>query len=102
MFIGHFAVGFAAKKFAPRSSEAALVAAPLLAHIRIDPSNTRFTPFVSYPWSRSLLMLCVWLHVANSFGPAPDAVTEVASAAIALRPWACWFNRHRSNRGELS
>jgi endonuclease/exonuclease/phosphatase (EEP) superfamily protein YafD len=63
MFIGHFAVGFAAKKFAPRSSEAVLLAAPLLADIlwpfflllgweqvRIDPGNTRFTPldFVFY------------------------------------------------------
>lgn len=75
MFIGHFAVGFAAKKFAPRSSLAVLLAAPLLADIlwpfllllgweqvRIDPGNTRFTPldFISYPWSHSLLMLCVW------------------------------------------
>ncbi len=55
MFIGHFAVGFAAKRFAPRSSEAVLLTAPLLADIlwpvflllgweqvRIDPGNTRF------------------------------------------------------------
>jgi membrane-bound metal-dependent hydrolase YbcI (DUF457 family) len=75
MFIGHFAVGFAAKRFAPPSSEAVLLTAPLAADIlwpvflllgweqvRIDPGNTRFTPFdfVSYPWSHSLVMLCVW------------------------------------------
>ncbi len=75
MFIGHFAVGFTAKRFAPRTSAGLLVAAPQLADIlwpvfvlagweqvRIDPGNTRFTPldFVSYPWSHSLLMLIVW------------------------------------------
>lgn len=30
MFPGHFAVGFAAKRFAPRASLGALIAAPLL------------------------------------------------------------------------
>jgi hypothetical protein len=33
MFMGHFAVGFAAKRFAPRSS-GVLLAGPLLADIR--------------------------------------------------------------------
>lgn len=78
MFIGHFAVGFAAKKFAPRTSAAALIAAPLLSdilwpvfllvgweHARIDPGNTRFTPFdlMYYPWSHSLLMLLLWATI---------------------------------------
>ncbi len=30
MFIGHFSVGFASKKFAPRTNMAVLIAAPLL------------------------------------------------------------------------
>jgi hypothetical protein len=96
MFIGHFAVGFAAKKFAPRSSEAVLLAAPLLADIlwpvflllgweqvRIDPGNTRFTPFdlVSYPWSHSLLLLCVW---ATAFGAIYYALTRYWPGAIAI------------------
>jgi hypothetical protein len=78
MFIGHFAVGFAAKKFAPRANLAALLAAALFLDIlcpvlvlagweqvRIDPGNTRFTPldFVRYPWSHSLLMAVVWATV---------------------------------------
>ena len=78
MFIGHFAVGFAAKKFAPRSSLAVLLAAPLFLDIlwpvfvlagweqvRIAPGNTRFTAleFVSYPWSHSLVMSVVWATV---------------------------------------
>jgi hypothetical protein len=75
MFIGHFAVGFAAKKFAPRTSMAFLLAAPLFLdllwpifvlagweQVRIDPGNTRFTPLdlAYYPWSHSLLMSLLW------------------------------------------
>lgn len=75
MFIGHFAVGFAAKKFAPRTSLAPLIAAPLLAdmlwplflllgweRVRIVPGFTRFNPLdlEYYPWSHSLLTLLVW------------------------------------------
>jgi hypothetical protein len=54
MFIGHFAVGFASKRVAPRTSMAVLIAAPLFLDIlwpwfvllgwervRIDPGNTR-------------------------------------------------------------
>ena len=78
MFIGHFAVGFAAKKFAPRTNLAILIAAPIFLdmlwpvflllgweRVRIDPGNTRFAPFdfVSYPWSHSLLMSIVWATV---------------------------------------
>ncbi len=80
MFIGHFAVGFAAKKFAPRTSLALLLAAPLFLdllwpwflllgweHVRIDSGNTRFTPLdlYDYPWSHSLAMSVVW---ATAFG----------------------------------
>jgi len=75
MFIGHFAVGFAAKRVVPRVSLAVLFFAVLFADVlwpvlvllgfeelRIDPGNTAFTPleFVSYPWSHSLLMLVLW------------------------------------------
>jgi hypothetical protein len=64
MFIGHFAVGFRAKKYAPRASLAVLLAAPLFSdllwprflllgweRVRIVPGNTRLVPldFVSYP-----------------------------------------------------
>ena len=75
MFIGHFALGFAAKRVVPRVSVAALFGAAQLAdllwpfllaagveQVRIDPGNTRSTPldFISYPYSHSLLMLVVW------------------------------------------
>lgn len=75
MFIGHFAVGFAGKRVAPKASLQMLLFAALLADVlwpilvaagvekvRIAPGNTVFTPleFISYPWSHSLLMLCAW------------------------------------------
>lgn len=75
MFIGHFAVGFAAKRAAPRTNLGWLMAAPLLLDIlwplflvlgwervRIDPGNTAVTPlaFDAYPWSHSLVMTLVW------------------------------------------
>jgi hypothetical protein len=62
MFIGHFALGFAGKRVAPRLSLAALFAAAQLADIiwpflvalgieqvRIDPGNTAFTP-LDFVW----------------------------------------------------
>jgi len=75
MFIGHHAVGFAAKRFAPRTSLLWLMGAPLLLdllwpiflllgieHVNIGRGTTRFTPldFYDYPWSHSLLMSIVW------------------------------------------
>ena len=75
MFIGHFAIGFAAKRFAPQTSLGALLSAPLFldmlwpvfvlagwGQVRIDPGNTRFTPmdFAYYPWSHGLFMSVVW------------------------------------------
>jgi hypothetical protein len=75
MFIGHFALGFAAKPVVPRVSLAPLLLAALFAdvlwpvlvlagieQVRIAPGNTAFTPleFISYPWSHSLAMLVVW------------------------------------------
>jgi membrane-bound metal-dependent hydrolase YbcI (DUF457 family) len=75
MFIGHFAVGFAGKRAAPKASLQMLLFAALLAdvlwpvlvaadieQVRIAPGNTAVTPleFISYPWSHSLLMLCLW------------------------------------------
>ena len=75
MFIGHFAVGLALKRAAPRVSLGWLMAAPNLLdllwpwflllgweRVRIEPGNTAFTPlaFDSYPISHSLVMSVVW------------------------------------------
>lgn len=75
MFIGHFAVGFASKRWAPRTSLGLLLLAPLLLDVlwpvfsllglerfRITPGGGAFSTlaFDSYPWSHSLLMAVVW------------------------------------------
>src|SRR5438105_5223591 len=96
MFIGHFAVGFAAKKYAQRTPLVLLLAAPLFAdllwpifllvgweHVRIDPGNTKFTPLdlYDYPWSHSLLMDCVW---ATAFALIYYAIARYWPGAVAI------------------
>ena len=75
MFIGHNAIGFAAKKAAPRASLGALMGAAMLLdliwpvmlltgleHVRIHHGDTRFSPltFTDYPWTHSLAMAAAW------------------------------------------
>jgi membrane-bound metal-dependent hydrolase YbcI (DUF457 family) len=96
MFIGHFAVGFASKKFAARANLAVLLAAPLFLdllwpiflalgweHVRIDPGNTRFTPLDLYdfPWSHSLLMSVVW---ATLFSLIYYVITRYRTGAVVI------------------
>ena len=97
MFIGHFAVAFAAKPLVPRTSLATLMAAAQLLDliwpvlvllgietVRIDP--TAASPFlklrfVHYPWTHSLLMAVVW---GVAFAVAYRARTGHARGAIAV------------------
>jgi len=80
MFIGHFAVGFASKRWAPRTNFGVLLLAPLLAdviwpvlilagveHARLVPNANPFLVLRldDIPWSHSLLMDLVW---AGLFG----------------------------------
>lgn len=75
MFIGHFAVGFAAGRLVPRVPLPWLLAAPLFLDIlwpvlvlagieraRVAPGHTAMSPFAldDYPWSHSLLMAAMW------------------------------------------
>lgn len=75
MFIGHFGVGFGAKKVAPTISLGVLfIAAQFLdllwpnlllldwEHVSIEPGITKMAPlnFTDYPISHSLLMAIVW------------------------------------------
>jgi hypothetical protein len=75
MFIGHFAIAFGAKRFAPSVSLGMLIAAAQLADllwptfvllgiekVEIQPGATVVTPlnFVAYPYSHSLLALIGW------------------------------------------
>jgi hypothetical protein len=105
MFIGHFALGYAAKRWVPDQSLAVLFAAALFADIlwpilvalgaeqvRIVPGITASTPleFVSYPYSHSLLTLALfgalfgWLF-ARRTPVAPNApLAPVAPSAILM------------------
>jgi membrane-bound metal-dependent hydrolase YbcI (DUF457 family) len=75
MFIGHFAVGLAAKSVKPTISLGTYFIAVQfvdllwptllifgLEHVAIDPGNTAMTPlnFIHYPISHSLLMALIW------------------------------------------
>ncbi len=75
MFIGHFALGFAAKAAVPRVSLGTLFLAAQfidllwptflfmgLERVRIEPGATTVTPLVfeHYPWSHSLLAVLGW------------------------------------------
>ncbi|HXX31184.1 MAG TPA: hypothetical protein VEJ89_10750 [Myxococcaceae bacterium] len=112
MFIGHFAVGMAAKRVAPRTSLGTLFAAAQLLdlvwpalvllgveRVRVDPGNTAFTPldFESYPWTHSLLMTLVW---AVGFGLAYRSRTGYArgawtAGALVLSHWMLDALTHR-------
>jgi len=112
MFIGHFAVGFALKRVAPRTSLGTLMFAPQMAdmlwpwflllgweRVRIDPGNTAFTPlaFDSYPFSHSLVMLIVWgaiLGAAYFFKTRrPDVALWLCAAVVSH--WVLDWITHR-------
>src|SRR6267378_2938350 len=112
MFIGHYALGFASKRFAPRTSLAILISAPIFLDllwpffllagwetVRIDPGNTAFTPldFVSYPISHSLLMACIWatLFAAGYFLYSRYLVGAVAVWIGVVSHWFLDFVVHR-------
>jgi membrane-bound metal-dependent hydrolase YbcI (DUF457 family) len=105
VFLGHLAVGFAAKRAAPRAGLAPLMAAPVLLdlvwplfvlagleEVRVAPGHTAVTPldFTSYPWSHSLFMSAVW---GAAFGAAYLARTgyRAGAAAIALGVVSHWI-----------
>lgn len=75
MFLGHYALGLAAKRLAPQTSLGTLFVAPTLADLlwplflligweqaRIVPASNPFLVLWldHYPWSHSLLMLAAW------------------------------------------
>lgn len=80
MFIGHYAVAFAAKRVEPRASLGTYVLAaqfldllwPMLLiagveHVRVQRGITAMTPldFYDYPYSHSLVMTIVWSGVVG-------------------------------------
>ena len=112
MFIGHFALGFAAKRVAPRTSLGTLFAAPALAdllwpvflllgweHARVVPGpNPLLVLWLDdYPISHSLLTLIAWGAV---FGLLYRARTgygrgAVVIALLVVSHWVLDFVTHR-------
>ena len=112
MFIGHFAVAFAAKRLEPDVSLGTSFAAAQLAdllwpffllagveHVTIVPGETAFTPlrFDSYPISHSLLTLIGWgalvggLHWWRQRRVRP----AVTLALLVVSHWVLDFATHR-------
>ena len=112
MFIGHFAVAFAAKKIAPTVSLGTLFLAAQLADlvwpvlvllgiekVEVRPGATAFTPldFVHYPYSHGLLALLAWsIAYAAAYAFARRARMGVALtlAALVLSHWLLDFVTH--------
>jgi hypothetical protein len=112
VFIGHFAVGFAAKRAAPSVSLGTLFVACELVdliwpvfilagieRVRIDPGNTAFTPldFVSYPWTHSLLMNAAWAVLSGLvyFSIRKELRGAVIVAIVVLSHWFLDLVAHR-------
>ncbi len=112
MFIGHYAVGLAAKRLEPRLSLPVLLAGPQvldllwpvfvlagIEHVEVAPGDTAFTPlhFVSYPWSHSLVMAMVWGALFGAVVRARGATLRAAgiAAALVVSHWVLDFASHR-------
>jgi len=112
MFIGHFAVGFVAKRTAPRASLGTYMAAALfldllwplflllgIETVRIVPGLLPFSPFdfVSYPWSHSLLAALVWSGVfAGVYNfVRRDVATAKVLAVVVFSHWILDWVTHR-------
>lgn len=112
MFLGHFAVGFAGKRVAPRAPLALLFVAaqfadllwPLLLlagveTVRIEPGTTALTPldFVSYPISHSLLTLTGFalLLGAAVLVVFRDRRAALVVAALVISHWVLDALAHR-------
>jgi membrane-bound metal-dependent hydrolase YbcI (DUF457 family) len=114
MFIGHFGVGFALKRIAPRASLGALMAAALWAdilwtiflligweHVRIAVGDTKWTPLdlYDYPWSHSLALMLVWSLVLALLYRAwrSDTIGAWAIAMGVLSHWVLDWMTHRED-----
>jgi membrane-bound metal-dependent hydrolase YbcI (DUF457 family) len=113
MFIGHFGLGFGAKKAAPAVSLGTLFAAGQFAdlvwptlvllgveHVEVQPGATRMTPlnFVSYPYSHSLVALCLWGIIFGGVYLAIRRARPSAAVTLALLVVSHWlldFVTHR-------
>ena len=114
MFLGHYALGFGAKKLTPYTSLGTLLLAAELVDliwptflmvgletVRIAPGITRVTPldFTSYPWTHSLVMGVVWAALFAAlymfFRRYPRGAMVLA--ALVLSHWLLDVISHRAD-----
>ncbi len=118
MFLGHAAVGLAAKAVAPRVSLGTLVAAAFFLdllwpvflllvweEVRIDPGNTAATPldFVSYPISHSLVAVILWAVLCGALyriaaqvrRATPDRIGAIIVGLVVVSHWFLDALTHR-------
>jgi len=113
MFIGHFALAFGAKKFAPQVSLGILFLACQLADIiwpnlvllgiealEVDPGNTVITPlnFLHYPYSHSLVALVLWsaiFAVLYALLRRSGTKAAIVIALLVLSHWVLDVLTHR-------
>ncbi len=112
MFIGHYAMGMAAKKMDPKLSlGTTFLASQLLdllwplfllwgfEKVEIEPGNTLFTPlnFVSYPFSHSLVAALVWALVLGAiyYSVKKNQKGAVLLALLVISHWVLDYVTHR-------
>ena len=112
MFIGHFGVGFAAKKAIPKTSLGTLLLASQfidllwpfflifgIETVAIDPGNTAFTPldFIYYPFSHSLLGVLIWALIFGAvyYFIKRDLKSSLILGILVLSHWILDFVTHR-------
>ena len=112
MFIGHYAIGLAAKRADPKLSLGTTFLAcqwidlvwPLLLiagieHARVAPGDTRFTPldFYDYPWTHSLAMVLAWggVFAATWFTWRKRVGSAILLAAVVVSHWVLDAIAHR-------
>lgn len=106
MFLGHFGLGFGAKKAAPDVSLGALFMAAQFAdllwptllllgleQVEVQPGATVMTPlnFVSYPYSHSLLALVVWGALMGAVYRILTRSRTLAGVTLGLLVLSHWF-----------
>src|SRR5688572_18340668 len=112
MFVGHYAVGLAAKRFAPRTSLGILIAAPILLdliwpvlvligweHVSIADSPNPFLrlQFDSYPISHGLVAVIGWatLFASIYFGVARYLAGAITVWLGVISHWLLDYVVHR-------
>jgi uncharacterized membrane protein len=116
MFLGHFGLGLAAKRVTPAVSLGTLFAAGQFAdllwptlvllgveQVRVQPGVTAVTPldFVSYPYSHSLLMLCVWGAAFGAIYAALRGARAKAGVVLALLVVSHWVLDYVTHRPDM-